>query len=198
MREQALRIDGTSDARYTLVLAHGAGAGMDSPFLADFASELRRFAARTLAGYASCVSSSTTCGGHANAGGAACPMRWRCSCAAIESARAARGAAAAAGGRRQVTGRARGEPSRGRDSDGWARVPRLSISPATRRSAFARRDARQARFAYADLPRNARSFRHGRRGARLRPAVLRAARLDARRRSRFQAAQALGVHDRRE
>jgi uncharacterized protein len=38
--DRELRWDGAPDARYTLVLAHGAGAGMDSRFLTTFAGEL--------------------------------------------------------------------------------------------------------------------------------------------------------------
>ncbi|HLU39697.1 MAG TPA: alpha/beta family hydrolase [Planctomycetota bacterium] len=42
MTAPALRFDGAEDAPWTLVLAHGAGAGMDSPFLVDLSGRLAR------------------------------------------------------------------------------------------------------------------------------------------------------------
>ena len=41
-----LFFDGPATARRTIVLAHGAGAGMDRPFLAGMAKRVRRRASR--------------------------------------------------------------------------------------------------------------------------------------------------------
>lgn len=43
-----LLVDGSADARWTLVLAHGAGAAMDSPFLDEFTALLVRAAVRVV------------------------------------------------------------------------------------------------------------------------------------------------------
>lgn len=42
------RYNGPKDANFTLVLAHGAGAGMDSPFMQAFASGLGKFGLRVV------------------------------------------------------------------------------------------------------------------------------------------------------
>src|SRR5690242_13114135 len=48
VRGMEFRVDGSETAAVTLLLAHGAGAGMDSPFLAEVAAGLAAHGVRTV------------------------------------------------------------------------------------------------------------------------------------------------------
>ena len=158
--ELLLLFNGPATAPTTVILAHGAGAGMDTPFMEFFAQRLAEGGLRVVR-FEFPYMAQRRLGGPKRPPDREDVLRQDLAGCHTPVSRES------VGDRRKVTGRADCQHDCRRDASVGPRLPRLPFSSGRETCPDPRRTLAVDQDAYVDSPRNARSVRHERRGCRL-------------------------------